>query len=120
MATKAFTATVEGFRTLQDRSVKLTLMTQELSPSDCGDLFSFQGKFCKVLLTDANVISPDMIKATEQTEVEDWEKKKSQGSRLRGVLFLLFEKDKEGHLTFDSFYQAKTNQIIEHYKSKLD
>lgn len=71
-------------------------------------------------MTDNKVISPDMVKATEETEVEEWEKKKSQGARLRGVLFLLFQKDKEGHETFDSFYQSKTNQIIEHYKSKLD
>ena len=120
MATKIITATIDALRTLQDRSVKASLITQELSANDIGELFSFQGKYCKILITDLNVISPDMIKATEETEIENWEKKKSQGARLRGVLYLLYTKSNEGHNSFESFYLSKTNSIIEHYKSKLE
>jgi hypothetical protein len=120
MATKVITGTIDGLRSLQDRSVKLAITTQELAPSDIGDLFAFQGKFAKVLITDANVISPDMAKATEQTEVEDWERKKSEGQRLRGVLFLLFQKDSESCPAFEMYYRKKMNAIIDHYKSKLE
>jgi len=34
-------------------------------------------------------------------------------------LYLLFKKFPEQHDTFESFYNEKTNLLIEHYKSKL-
>jgi hypothetical protein len=120
MATKVISGTFEGIRTLQDRSVKLTFNTQELSPSDVGDLFAFQNTFCKVLITDNNVIQAKVMKEVELAEVETWEKSKSPAQRLRGVMFLLFNKNSEGHHDFDSYYKAKMNGIIQHFKTKID
>jgi|DEB19_MinimDraft_3_1074340.scaffolds.fasta_scaffold163772_1 hypothetical protein len=120
MATKVIAGTFEGIRTLQDRSVKLTFTTQELNPSDVGDLFSFQNKFCKIMITDANVVQANVMKEVELAEVESWEKSKSPAQRLRGVLFLLYSKDSAGHPDFDSYYKSKVNGIIEHFKSKID
>ena len=120
MSSKVIAGTIEGIRSLQDRSVKLTLTTQELAPSDIGDLFSFQNKFCKILITDSNVIQPQLIKEVENTEVEEWEKSKSAGQRLRGVLFILFQQKPEGHLDFDTYYKSKMNGFIDHLKSKIE
>lgn len=120
MATKVIAGTFDGIRSLQDRSVKLTFTTQELSPSDVGDLFSFQNKFCKVLITDNKVIQPEIKMETESAEVEAWEKQKSPANRMRGVLFVLFSQNAEGYPDFDAYYKAKMNGFIEHLKSKIE
>lgn len=119
MATKIISGTVEGIRSLLDRSLKMTVTTQEISPSDVGDLFSFQNKFCKILITDSNVVQPEIVSSVESVEVEQWEKSKSPGQRLRSILFLNFTQNNEGMTDFDNYYKVKMNQIIEHYKSKL-
>ena len=118
MATKVISGVVDGIRSLADRSLKLSFTTQEISPSDVGDLFSFQGKYCKMLITDSKVIQPETLKAVEDTEVEAWITSKSPSMRLRAVLFRLWEKDHSGD--FDTFYKATMERIIEHYKDKLD
>lgn len=120
MASKVVTGTLEGIRSLQDRSVKLTFTTQELAPSDIGDLFSFQNKFCKLLVTDSNVIQQEMLKAVEDSEVESWDKSKTPSQRMRGVMFVLFSQNPEGQPDFDSYYKFKMNAIIDHLKTKIE
>ena len=51
--------------------------------------------------------------------VEKEPKPKTQSQRLRAVLFLLYEEDKKGHVTFESYYADLMERIINHYKTKL-
>ena len=118
MASKVFTATVDGIRSLQDRSLKLSLTTQELSPDDVGGIFGFQGQYCKVLITTENVTTI-VQESVEATEVEHWERSKSPAQRLRAVLFKCWDSDKENMPDFDTYYKSKMEQIINHYKAKL-
>ncbi len=43
----------------------------------------------------------------------------TQSKRLRNVLFLLWKQEPEGFSVFEFYYQAKTEIIIQHFKSKL-
>lgn len=52
-----------------------------------------------------------------RVDTERGEKTPSQ--RIRAVLFLLWKQEGEQG-TFDAFYNAKCEKIIEHLKSKLD
>jgi hypothetical protein len=119
MASKIITAYIYPTKVFQGRKVKLSIVSHEISPIDVAELFSFQGKYCKVLITSANVISSQVINATEDLEIDNTEKQKTQSARIRSVLYLLFKKFPEQHDTFESFYNKKTNLLIEHYKSKL-
>jgi D-serine deaminase-like pyridoxal phosphate-dependent protein len=87
---------VENITTRKDNTVKLTLGTQELSPSKAGEAFNLLNKMATCYL------SPKEI-----------------SQRIRNVLWLLHQQENEGFSQFDAYYKFKTEQIIDHYKSKL-
>jgi hypothetical protein len=112
-------ATFDSMRTLKDKSNKIVLDTQELSSDQVGSLYSFNGKFVKVLLTDDNVISPKAKEAVESFEIEE-DEGKSPSMRLRNILFRNWEKDSEGYKIFNDYYRAKYEVLCTHFKKKLD
>ena len=73
---------------------------------------------------------PDKIKeeefATNERDIlndlkADFEiERKSNGQRLRNILYKLWENDKDGFLTFTKYYDHKMEQLINHFKSKLE
>lgn len=107
---------VENITTRKDKSVKITLGTQELSPEHAGQLFQFMNALsatylCKKGIDQKEIDQVDQLKPEIQG--------KSQSQRIRSVLFLLFKQSPEGFKDFDSFYQSKTEKYIEHLKAKL-
>lgn len=107
---------VENISTRKDNTVKLTLGTQELSPSKAGEAFTLLNKMAMCYLS-AKEVNQREIDQVDKLEPEFGGK--SQSQRLRNVLFLLHQQDNEGFSQFDAFYKFKTEQIIEHYKTKL-
>lgn len=109
-------AYVENISTRKDKTVKITLSTQELTPEKAGDLFSILNKL---------VCSYFSIKDIDQDEIDMVDKinpefgGKSQSQRLRSVLYLLWEAKNDGFKDFNNYYHFKTEEIISHYKSKL-
>ncbi len=112
-------AILESYRSLKDRSVKITFETSELTPSQVGDLQS------NILKAGFLAFKSDPFKEKEKELIDSLEADytdtgKSPGKRLRGVLFRNYEKDSEGYKTFTSYYEGKMEQLITHFKSKLD
>ena len=109
-------AMVENITTRKDRTVKLTIGTQELNPTEAGLLFQYMNLLVSVYLCPA---------AIDQREIEQIDKlepelnNKTQSQRIRNVLFLLHQQNQEGFKSFDEFYRAKTEKYIEHLKTKL-
>lgn len=109
-------AIVENITTRKDRSVKLTIGTQEVTPNEAGQLFQFMNQLVTVYLSPASI---------DHREIEQIDKldpdlnNKSQSQRIRAVLYLNFQQANEGFKDFDSYYRAKTEKYIEHLKSKL-
>lgn len=107
---------VESVSTRKDKTVKLVLATQEISPAKAGELFN--------LLNTLNItyISP---KGLDQKEIDQVDKLdpefdgKTQSQRIRNVLYKLHEQDNEGFKTFDDYYRSKTEKYIEHLKAKI-
>lgn len=111
-------AQLESFRSLKDRTLKVIFETQELSPSEMGDI---QGSLGKIGFL---AFKPDPFKDNEKKlldslEVEYNDTSKTPGQRLRSVLFRNFEKDPEGYKTFPAYYENKMETLINHFKSKL-
>jgi hypothetical protein len=109
-------ATIENISTRKDRTVKITLGTQELSPAKAGELFDLMNKL------SVTYISPKSIAQSELDQVDALDPEfegKTQSQRLRNVLYKLFQQDPEGHKDFDNYYRAKTEKIIEHLKTKI-
>lgn len=107
---------VENISTRKDKSVKVTLGTQELSPNQAGDLFQFMNKLAVCYVVEKS-ISQDEIDQVDKINPEL--SGKSQSQRIRNVLFKLFEQNNEGFKDFNSYYQSKTEKYIEHLKSKI-
>lgn len=107
---------IENISTRKDKTVKIILGTQELSPSKAGELFTLLNSLAAVY------ISP---KSVDQKEIDQVDKidpefgGKTQSQRLRNTLFVLWQQQSEGYKDFETFYHAKTEQIIEHFKTKL-
>lgn|SRR5690606_27742334 len=107
---------VENITTRKDKTVKLTLSTQELSPSKAGEMFSLMNKLAVAY------ISPKEIDQKEIDQVDKIDPEfhgKTQSQRLRAVLFKLHEISPEGFKDFNNYYHFKMDELIESFKSKL-
>ena len=107
---------VDKITTLKDRSVKVTLDTQELSPSKAGELFTLMNSLATVYISPAEVTSREMAQVDA---VEPEMPGKSPSMRMRNVLFLLWKQDEEGFKVFDMFYQHKMEKYINELKQNL-
>lgn len=107
---------VESVSTRKDRTLKIVLGTQELSPSKAGELMGLMNKIAVTYIS---------MKDINQSEIDQVDKLdpefggKTQSQRMRNVLYKTFEHNSEGFKDFNSYYQAKTEQIIDHLKTKL-
>lgn len=109
-------ATIENITTRKDKTVKITIGTQELSQGKAGELFTLLNNLAVVY------ISPKEISQNELDQVDKLDPEmegKTQSQRIRSVLYLLFNQNNEGFKDFDSFYKSKTEKYIEHLKSKI-
>lgn len=99
-------AIIDKVSTLKDGSVRVSLVTRALSPTQMAELFFWVNK--EILAIDIDESNKD---------------DKSPSQRLRGVLYKLFEisddKDKYNN-EFELFYRSKMERIIDQLKEKLD
>jgi hypothetical protein len=110
-------AYITGINALKDKSIKLTIVTQEMSPDKAGELFSINGHLGYVYISSKTIDNKE-IDTVDKLDPEFGGKTQSQ--RLRAVLYRLFEVKPEGFKNFDNYYHHKTEEIINHLKSKLD
>lgn len=108
---------VESLTTRKDKSVKITLSTQELSEGNAGQIFGLQSKLAAVYISPKETIPQREIDQVDKVDVEM--NSKSQSQRIRAVLYKLWEQGNEGHKDFDAYYKVKTEMYIEHLKSKI-
>jgi hypothetical protein len=109
-------AQIEGISTRKDRTIKIILGTQEISPSKGGELLSLSDKVVSVYLNEA-VIDDKEIAQVDAINPEF--QGKTQSQRLRNVLFLNWQNNNKGYKDFNAYYQSETETIITHYKNKL-
>lgn len=111
-------AQVEGVMTRRDGTLKITIGCQEMSGSKSGELLTMQNKVCAVYISQKETVSQQVIDMVDGTSVDMPGKTKSQ--RQRAVLYRIWELQKEGHKTFESFYAFKMEQHITDLKSVLE
>lgn len=107
---------IENITTRKDKSVKITLGTQELSPGKAGELFTLLNNLA-ITYISMKEISQKEIDQVDRLDPEF--EGKTQSQRIRSVLFKLFQQDSEGFKDFDNYYKNKTEKYIEHLKSKI-
>jgi isopentenyldiphosphate isomerase len=111
-------AQIESIASRKDKTVRITLGTQELSPAQAAEIFQLNQKFCYT------AIKEELFTTTEADEINalktDLDTEKTPSQRLRGILYVNYQQKAEGYKDFATYYQAKMEKICEHFKSKLD
>lgn len=107
---------LESIATRVDGTMKITLSTQEIDPATAVNLFQLRGKFCKSLISDSNITKLEE-ELVDSTPLVSGKKNKSESQRLRAVLFLLSQQMQQD---FEPFYKQKMEDLILHFKSKLE
>lgn len=108
--------TVENIRTRKDRTVALTIGTQELTPEKAGEIFNLNGKFGYAYLSAEEVKTEDM-EVIDSLEPDMPTKSPSQ--RLRSVLYRMWEKSPEGYQDHNLHYLHHMEEIISKYKLRI-
>lgn len=109
-------AMVEKIYTLKDKSVKLVLETQEISPNKAGNVFQLMNQLVSVYIKPNEITEDEMNKVDE---VDPAMPVKSPSQRMRNVLFILWKQDSQGHQDFDSYYRFEMNKFIEELKNNI-
>ena len=112
-------AQLESYRSLKDRTLKVTFETNELTPDQLLGVASNLSTFGYL------AFKPEMFNKDEESilgelksDYEDMAKTPSQ--RLRAILYRCYEKDNQGFDTFVRYYEHRMEQLCTHFKSKLD
>lgn len=111
-------AIVENVSTRRDGTLKITFGCQEMSSSKSGELVSLQNKITAIYISPKETIPQAVLDHVDSVDVDMPGKTKSQ--RQRAVLYRIWELQKEGHKTFESYYAAKMEQHISDLKSVLE
>jgi hypothetical protein len=107
---------IENITTRRDKTVKITLGTQELSQGKAGELFALLNNIA------VTYISPKEVSQKEIDQVDKIDPEfegKTQSQRIRGVLFILWQQNPEGFRDFDQYYKRKTEGIIDDLKAQI-
>lgn len=110
-------AQVESVATRRDHTFKIVIGTSELSPANAGQLMTYGNKVVCVYISPKETISQSEIDQIDQLDPEFPSKSASQ--RLRGVMYVLWEKVPEDFKDFESFYRHHMERIIDHFKTKI-
>lgn len=105
--------------TRADGTLKITLDTNELSPAVMAELFSLKKAGCYVAIKPEDFGQAEMeaLEAHEAELTDD--PRKTHSKRLRAVFYRMWEDKNEGFGSFEAFYFAKMEALIEHYKKRL-
>lgn len=109
-------AYVESIRTRKDRTMVLSVGTQEIDPQKAGELISLNGQLVTVYFS-AKGIPDDDVEVIDDIEPEQVGRTPSQ--RLRAVLYLMWKNNPEGFKDKNLHYLHYMERIIDKLKTKL-
>lgn len=98
----------------KNNGVSFRISTPELNKDELGVIFDLQDQIVDLLIQPSDAEFPDIV--TVKSEVDA----KTPSQRIRGVLFVLWKQNQEGHKEFSTYYQQKMGAIIDHLKSKIE
>jgi hypothetical protein len=117
-ATFQIPAILDSYRSLRDRTLKLTFETSEMSPQNMSDI---QYSLLKVgfLAFKPDAFATHELNEIDALKVEYNDVGKPPSYRLRAVLYRMWEQQPEGYTAFNDYYVSHMEQLIEHFKGRL-
>lgn len=105
-------AIIGSIRSKADRSLSLNISTPELTSDERARFMDLQN------VNGHLVFTPDEDVAPEPLKIDRDLKQKSQSTRMRGVLFVLWDKTKPDE-DFETFYKLETEKMISEVKERI-
>lgn len=112
-------AILDGYTRRKDRSVTLRFITQEKTSSEIMGIDATLDQFGILYFRGEEKMNADEIEELDSIDLDVYDEPKSQSQRLRNVLYILWKQDGEKG-DFKKYYKQKTEEIIQHFKNKLD
>ena len=108
---------LDGYRTLKDNTLKITIHSQEMSEEEAATLYKLTNTHVKFHISNNN-INDAQIKAINDAELEksDLVNGKTKAQRIRGIMFLAWENKGRPEDSFEQFYNLEMERIIGHLK----
>lgn len=113
-------AILTSYRPKSDKSFTVTFNTNELTKEQKSNLDDLHQTHGILYFKGQEKISESELNELDSIDLDLYDNKKTQSQRLRGVLYLNWQKDNKGYQEFKDYYLHETNKIIEHYKGKLE
>lgn len=111
-------AFLSRYRSLADKSLQLTLDTNQPSPEQMMALQNALQRAGFIAFKDDPFTNEDLeLMDSLKTDYEDTTKTPS--SRLRAVMFINWKQFPQGYTTFKAFYESEMEKLINHFKSKI-
>lgn len=110
--------TLDSFRSLKDKSLKITFETQETTPQQMAEISKNSQTF-GYLAFSGTMLTDEQLSEIDNAKTDLYDNAKTPSKRLRNVLYVAFEQDKKGFERFEDFYLHQMEKIITHYKNKL-
>lgn len=115
-------AQFDGYSNKKDKTVSLRFVTQEQTPGGIAIIHGLLDQFGYLYWKpEANGMMSEAEKAElDGLETDLFDNPKTQSQRIRNVLYRTWEQHPDGFADFREYYKFKTDQIINHLKTKLD
>lgn len=112
-------AILDRYSSLKDKTLSLVFHTNEPTPEQLYSIAKNSQKYGFLAFKD-DELRNDEVKLIESLKSDEMEQGKTHSQRLRGVLYRNWEQESLGYKTFTDYYNRKMEEIITHYKNKLD
>jgi len=119
MKTFQLPSILDSYRSLKDRTLKLTFETSELTPEQMANIHYGLNK-AGFLAFAPDPFTTQELEEIDSLKVEYDDTGKPPSQRLRAVLYRCWEQKKEGYEAFHDYYNVKMEKLINHFKNKLD
>ena len=111
-------AELQSYRSLADRTLRLSFGTSELSPEVMANIHYSLNKV-GYLAYAPDPFATAELEEIDKLKVEFSDTGKPPSQRLRAVMYRMFEVNPEGYKAFTDYYNAKMEILINHYKNQL-
>lgn len=115
MKTFQIPAGLDGYRSLKDRTLKLTFETGEMSPEQMANIHYSLNKVGYLAFSPAS----HELEEIDKLKVEYDDTGKTPSKRLQAVFYRMWEQSPEGYKVFNDYYNSQMEKLIIHFKKKL-
>ena len=112
---------IESISTRRDKTLKVVIGTQELSPNKVTELMTQWSNGYGVMSFKGSTFTGAEVEVLKDIKLDAEELgSKTPSQRLRSTLYVLYERNPEGYKDFTSYYISAMERIISMVRKKIE